>query len=444
MATTSSERLSEKFGVLTYGDLPPSVRQVARQCLLDWFACAIAGSREDLSILLREELLGTSAGPAIIAASAAPSSVVAALVNGAAGHALDYDDTSIIMTGHPTVPVMPAALAQAELLGASGADLVTALVVGIEVETLMAQLLGFSHYERGWHTTSTIGVFGAAAASARLLELDAAGWGNALGLAGTQSGGVKASFGTMAKPFHAGRAAADGLFAARLAARGFIANPGVVEANQGFAQAAGSEPVDLGQLDQSEGRWFTDDVLFKYHASCYLTHSTLNAALSLFPKAEPDVVDSVVVTVSPSLLDVCNIEAPKTGLEGKFSLRATVALALLGEDTADVGTFSDAQMADPALVAMRERVEVRTAPGHPLGWAEVTIASTDGRTLRAESDSGIPAADLDAQGAKLRAKFDALVSPVLGFDAAQSLAEAIEHVEQVGDVRELVALAAGS
>ena len=439
-------RLARSFAGLTLDDLPDDVVTVARQCLLDWFGCALAGSTEPLSRILRDELLEATPGPAtVVGHGPGAAAISAALVNGAAGHALDYDDTHTTMSGHPTAPVLPAVLALAQQLGSSGAQVLTAFVVGVEVECRLGPVLGTEHYDKGWHATGTLGVFGAAAACASLLGLDTERWGHALGLAGTQASGLKASFGTMGKPFHAGRAAADGLLAARLAARGFTANPAVLEAPQGMAQAAGSGTAAVDRLDRYDDTWLVPETLFKYHAACYLTHAAIDAAGVLRPEVgDPAGIEAVEVTVHPSLLGVCAIERPATGLEGKFSLRATTALSLLGQDTADPALYTDDRMVEPDLVSLRDRVTVRTESGHPTTWAEVRVRTVDGREASMSSDSGRPATDLAEQGRRLRAKFDALATPVVGADAAAALADEVAALADRPDVGGLMRRTYGS
>jgi 2-methylcitrate dehydratase PrpD len=446
--TTVTARLAASHARLSLDDLPPEALTVGRQCTLDWLGCAVAGSTEPLSVILRDELLapssepppeGLAGGATVIGHGRGAPMLAAALVNGAAGHALDYDDTHTTMSGHPTAPVLPAVLALAEELGSSGAEVLVALVTGIEVECRLSAVLGPEHYERGWHATGTLGVVGAAAACARLLGLDEQRWTHALALAVTQSSGLKASFGTMAKPLHAGRAAADGLLAARLAARGFTGNPAVVEAPQGMAQAASSGPAATDRLDRYEGRWLVTETLFKYHAACYLTHAAIDAAASLRSSVpDPGQVDAIEVTVHPSLLGVCAIAEPTTGLEGKFSLRATTALALLEADTADPGLYTDATVARPDVVALRDKAVIRTDGAHPTTWAAVRLRLVDGRDVAAEADTGRPATDLSQQGQRLRAKFDALAAPILGARAAASIADIVDHLDQHRNLSPLV------
>src|SRR5262245_4172908 len=420
-------RLACRWSGIGFADLPAEVTWVGRHCLLDWCGCALAGSREPLAGLLRDELVGE--GPAtVLGAARTADPRGAALANGAAGHALDYDDTHTRMPGHPTSPVPPAVLAVAEQLDASGERLLTALVAGVEVECRVGALLAPAHYLAGWHATGTVGTIGAAAAVAHLLGLDPERTTHALALAATQAAGLKASFGTMAKPLHAGKAATDGLLAARLAAGGFTGNPAVLEAPQGLAAAAAGTRPDPDRLDRLHDRWTIRDTLFKYHAACYLTHAAINAALDLAEQVDLDDIDRVEVRVGNDLRDVCDIAEPTTGLEGKFSLRATTAMAFLGDDTTDMASYSDARMADPDLVALRDRVAVVYESGRASTVAMVAVTTPFGERVEAEDDTGRPAEDLDLQWDRLSAKFRALAAPVIGPDAATPLHTAVARL----------------
>ena len=230
----------------------------------------------------------------------------------------------------------------------------------------------------------------------------------------------------MAKPLHAGKAAHDGLLSALLAQGGFTGNPRIVESRQGFAETLhGSITPEaaLERLDRYRDRFLVRDTLFKYHAACYLTHSAIDATRRLRESSgvRPEAIDSIVVEVPASSLDVCNIQTPTTGLEGKFSLRATVALGFLGADTSQLDTFTDERMRSAELVAMRDRVTVAPTAGTPPTATPVRVRTRDGRELRAVCDVGLPAADLADQGRRLEAKFMALAAPVIGGDRAADL-----------------------
>jgi len=429
--------LVDSVRTLQYDDVPEDAREVGRQCLLDFLGCALAGAREEpveilIAAVARPE---ASREAALVGRAERASRLTAALVNGTAAHALDYDDTNAAMNGHPSAPVVPALLALAG--DVDGRRFLTALVAGIELECRLGTRLGGRHYATGFHATGTLGTFGAAAACAHLLGLDEDAWLRAIGIAASEAAGIKAAFGTMTKPLHAGRAASAGALAALLAGGGFTAPPDVLETTQGFAAThAGVVPE---RLDDVAARFLIRDTLFKYHAACYLTHAAIEAArrLRVARALDPRAIESVVVTVAPSLLGVCNIAAPTTGLEGKFSLRATTALALLGEDTGAIATYSDAKMRDGAVVRLRDRISVEVDRARSPMRARVVVVA-DGRRLEDEVDTGVPASDLTAQRRRLRTKFDGLAGAALGAERAGELAETALAVDRLPSIRELV------
>ncbi len=428
---------------VSFAKLPADALEVAKHCLLDWLAVTLAGSREPLVEILASELAVPAGGEAtLIGRSGQASAHIAALLNGAAAHALDFDDTHLTMVGHPTAPVAPAVVALAERLDSSGAELLAAFVAGVEVECRLGALVNPSHYERGWHATGTLGTFGAAAACARLLDLDEERWLATLGIAGTQAAGLKGVFGTMCKPLHAGKAAANGLLAAVLASRGFTSSPDIIEAPQGFARSHGGQMAGPGILEELADRYLIRETLFKYHAACYFTHGVIEAAVLLRQKHSlgPDDVRTIDVQVNPAVLDVANIASPRTGLEGKFSLRAVTAMALLGDDTTHPAAYSDERMAAPDLIDTRDRVRV-CAGQLGMSAGTVRVHTIDGRELVASADVSTPAADLELQRARLTAKFRQLAGPVLGEERAAAIVDMVDHLEDLERVADLTAAA---
>lgn len=422
-----------------YETLPQEAIAVAKQCILDWFAVTLAGAGEPLTRILTDELAQSGGEATLIGSSARARALDAALINGSASHALDYDDVNVAMSGHPTVAVLPAVLAQAEISDKSGKEILASFVAGYEAACRIGLLMLPSHYARGFHATGTVGTFGAAAAAGHLLALDEAQMATALGLAGTQAAGLKSMFGTMAKPFHAGKAAANGLLAARLAGRGFEARHDVLEVAQGFVSTL-SEEIPVRALDDAAPGAHVRNNLFKYHAACYLTHSTIEAAKTLAEKGlEPQRIESLVLHVPKGHLGVCNIQSPVTGLESKFSLRHAAALALGGEDTSSLGTYSDRMATAPNLVDLRGKAIVQGDLKGPTA-ARVVVALKSGEKLEAEADVGIPATDLDQQQQRLDAKFRGLVVPVLGSRRADELLALIADLENQKNLRQLFAL----
>jgi 2-methylcitrate dehydratase PrpD len=430
--------------VAGFADPTPAARLWARHALLDWAAVTIAGSREPLAGMLIEEF-GTPDGPCTLVAAGNRASLHdAALVNGTLGHALDFDDVNFLMHGHPTVPVAPVVLALGETRDARGRAVIDAFVAGYEVECAIGAMAGFGHYDQGFHSTGTMGTFGAAAAAAHLMGLDAERTANALGMAAAQAAGLKSMFGTMTKPFHAGKAAVNGLIAARLAARGFTANPAGIETAQGFAatQAPGFELAPV--RPDPRAPFAVESNLFKYHAACYMTHSAIEAIRALRDRHGVGLDDLAAMTLHgrEAVLKVCNIPDPRTGLQVKFSIRHLAALALDGADTADLGLYTEATAQDPRLAAARERITFEPRELATRSAAAIALETRDGRTLVAEADVGIPAADPAAQWDKLLAKAQSIAAPVIGSGRLSEVVAAVEALESAGSIRPLMKLLA--
>jgi 2-methylcitrate dehydratase PrpD len=440
-------RLAERAAGLSYEALPAEIRAIARQCILDWFAVTLAGAREELAQIIAAEAAAEGGAPVatLVGHRARAPMQQAALVNGATSHALDYDDVHLSYIGHPTVTLVPALLALGEATGARGSEIITAFVAGYEPICRIGLLVAPGHYAAGFHATATMGSFGAAAACARLLRLDPARTAMALGIAGTEAAGLKSMFGTMCKPLHAGKAAQNGLIAARLAARGFTSRGDVLECAQGFAATHGPDFNPDAALAEAPGGWHLRGNLFKYHAACYLTHAPIECArqIAAAPGFAADRVRAAVLRIDRGADTVCNIAAPRTGLEAKFSLRLTTAFALAGIDTARLDIYSAANAADPNLVALRDKVRVEFVSGWPSSRAELRVSLADGRDFEARHDSGVPCADIAAQGGRIEAKFLSLATPVLGDAAARRLTQAVARLDDLPAITELTALAAG-
>jgi 2-methylcitrate dehydratase PrpD len=275
-----------------------------------------------------------------------------------------------------------------------------------------------------------VGSIGAASACARLLELDAERTAHAFSIAATQAGGLKAMFGTECKPFHAGLAAHNGLRAARLAAAGMVSRPDGLECRQGFATTMSPDFNPQAALGEPE-RFYIRDNLFKYHASCYGTHASIECVRQLREAnaIRSEDVERVTLHVDKGADAMCNIPTPRTALEAKFSLRFMGAAALAGADTSDLAFFEDATTADPALCALRDKVCVELVTGRPKMLAEVVVRMKDGRELRATHDAGVPLGDYALQGRRLDAKFQRLVEPVLGEAVCGRLLRLLGRVE---------------
>lgn len=409
---------------LRFPELPDRVRATAYHSLLDWLGCAVAGSAEETTALARAALDPVAGTSAVIGSPARVGWRDAIVLNGVHGHALDFDDMLPEFQGHPSAAIFPALLVLGQERGSTVEEALAAYVAGVEIGVWVARQVMPEHYDAGWHGTGTMGVFAAAAGAAKLLDLDEDQWIAALDFAATQSAGIRALFGTPGKPLHAGKSAEAGALAARLAQAGAASHGQGLVAPRGYlalysaGKTAPAEPLGY--------EWALEGMLYKAYASCYMTQSVADGALELREQVGAERIDSVVVTVSPKLRDVCAIEDPRTGNEAKFSIHATTALGLLGWDLSAEATFSPSTLLDEDYRRLRERVFLEYDPA--LGGNEprsrIRLQLASGRVLSVERDRGVPEADLPARGSALARKTAALAGDRLGPQALDALVSA--------------------
>ena len=364
----------------------------------------------------------------------------AALLNGMAAHVEDFDDTHLATVVHPGAPIVPAALAVGEDLGASGRDTLVAAVLGIEVALRVGLALGRGHFDRGWHLTGTMGHLGAAAAAGRLLGLDADGLVVALGLAATQAAGLQAALGTMTKSFHPGKAAADGIEAALLAHAGFTGTARPIEGRRGLAALAAPAPdpgVALRDLGQ---RWEVTDNAFKPYACGIVSHPVIDGGIALRGAVAPDEVATVTVRVNPVVLDVMGVADPQDGLQSKFSVYHCFAVGLL-LGAAGPSEFTTTVARDPEVVALRARVTADLDPAVARDEAFVTVTTTDGRTVEHHVEHATASAANPMTDEQLRDKVRLVAAPVLGDDGVDRLVAAAFALDRAPDLEALTAAA---
>lgn len=428
----------------------PGARARAANAVLDTVGVALAGACEPASRIVQAVMSASGGGGCpIFGAAARAGAPDAALANGTAAHALDYDDMCFVSIAHPSAPLVPAVLAAAELTGASGAAALDAYIAGFEIEARLGRLMNPRHYQRGWHCTSTLGAIGAAAAASRLFGLDASATAHALAIAASEASGLKENFGTMVKPLHAGLAARSGVLAALLARGGLTASARAFDGAQGFLRAMDSERTDLGRETADLGtRWEILDtgITVKLYPSCAGTHPPIDALLDLRAREglTPDAVDFVEIDVDRVTPTVLIYDRPTTPLEAKFSLPFCAAAAI-ADGRVGIDTFDDARLRDPALAALLARVtmcvdETLGRDGPPLTQARVRVRLHDGRTLVQEANGARGYADRPASGAELAAKFTACATRVLPGDRARQALEVLQRFETLPDIRALTAL----
>jgi 2-methylcitrate dehydratase PrpD len=374
--------------------LPAEAVEVARIGFIDCIATMIAGARDPAPQLLRRALQPTSGDATLYFSGEKAPAPEAAWINGTAGHALDYDDVASLR-GHPSTVLVPAILAESEALGASGRDMLAAYVAGYETWAELAWRDPGHHHRKGWHPTGIFGPIGAAAACSSLRRLDAQRASHALALAASQSSGIMANFGTMTKPFHAGRSAHSGLFAARLAELGFTASPDALEHPQGFLSAVSpAGGVDCETPARSLGEEWK---IVKYrlgikkYPACYCTHRSLDAMLELLARhpLRPEEIERITVSLSDTHALILRNHRPQTALEAKFSIEFAMAAAVIAR-RAGLAEYTDGFVQRPEVQALMGKVGVETNRNYDPEvsgasvWDQVCIDLKTGGSIESE------------------------------------------------------------
>ena len=414
---TTLSRLLD-LAALPAAEIPASTRAMARFSLFDWMVCGRAGVGEPLAGILRDYVAAEGGRPvaSIFGGGQAPARA-AALVNGATSHALDYDDTHFGHVGHPSVGIYPAALAVAEEVGASAAAVADAFLIGAEASVRLGMVLGSVHYNRGFHQTATAGAFGATIAAGRLYGLTRDQMRAALGLCATRASGLKSQFGTMGKPYNAGIAAANGVECAGLARAGFTSADDGVMGPQGFVATHSDAPSEAGVWDAPPpGTFVFEAIKYKLHACCHGTHAMIEAlaAAKRGHNVTMERVAAIHLQTSPRWLSVCDIKAPRTGLEVKFSYTWLAGMVLSGIPTSADRTYTDALAADPALATFAGKITVTGDATVSDMQATGEVVLTDGAVLPFAHDLATPL-NTDVLERSLRAKATGL----LGAEADQ-------------------------
>jgi len=452
---TLAHQIAERIHAPRYEDLSALALEWTSHAFIDTIGCALAGMAEEApAILMRIPGVADANGPATLWAAGRQTGVLdAALINGTASHALDYDDVSGVMGGHPSAMLVPSMMALGESLGASGRDLALAYVVGYETECRIARGVHFHHYDKGWHPTATIGIFGTVAAAARLLKLTIDQTAIALGLAASLASGLKANFGTMTKPLHVGHASRNGLFAAFMAREGFTANAGTFEHKQGFLDVFnGPGTYDTGKM---LGDWYAPleceghgEPGLKPYPCCGSTHASVNRMLLLARTHDlyPDEIEMIEVMPHLRRLPHTDNPDPHGPLAAKFSIQYCVARALT-DRAVRLDHFENGAENDPAVRALLPRIQARPHPDMPADgafqWgAEVVVHTKDRRRLALRIDDYErcgPGGQMMSRD-ELWTKFSDCAGRSLPNIAIASLFEKLESITTVVTVTELTTL----
>jgi 2-methylcitrate dehydratase PrpD len=459
MGTT--QRMARFITEAKFEDIPAPAVNLAKLCLLDAVGCAIYGTTRPLGKIFTSLIdeLGGKPVARVLGTNIETNAVNAAMANATLGHSEDFDDFT---GGHQAVLLMPVVLALGEEHRLSGKQALLSYIVGFDITLNVTHAMGEDHYGKGWHNTSSIGTLGSTAAAAKMLNLDEMRTRMALGIGATQASGLRANFGTMTKPFHPGNACRAGVMAAKMAQKGYEANPDVMEHRFGYAAVYGEEMMNLSAVARhlgnpwalmGSGKEVANGIAIKVWPCCGGTHGANTAITRLLKKhpikAEDVASVDIVTTHDPSCM-APNLRWPRSGLQGKFSTWFTVASCIVDGGRLDLASFTDEAAMRPAVQEMLKKVNITQDPeyvgrphrsrggGH---YWDLTVTLKNGERLvapRIEATGGRG----ETYGWETREavfdKFRMLAGAVLKPSQADAALNAIMNLEQAADVRKIV------
>jgi len=459
MGTT--QRMANFISGAKFEDIPTPAVNLAKLCLLDAVGCAIYGTTRPLGKIMTSlvEELGGKPVSRVVGTRIETNSVNAAMANGTLGHSEDFDDYG---AGHQAVTLMPVVLALGEELHLTGKQALLSYIVGFDITTAVTHAMGEDHYGKGWHNTSSIGTLGSTAAAAKMLSLDEMQTRMALGIGASQASGLRGNFGTMTKPFHPGNSCRAAITAAKMAQKGYEANPDIMEHRFGYAAVYGEEMMNLANVARhlgnpwalmGSGREVANGIAIKIWPCCGGTHGANTAMTHLMKKypikaAEVESVE-IVTSHEPSCM-APNLRWPTSGLQGKFSTWYTVASMIVDGGKLDLSSFTDEAASRPAVQELLKRVNItqdRDYVGRPHrakgggNWWDVTVILKDGERLAAPRVEAVGGRG-DTYGWETKdavfEKFKMLAGAVLKPAQVDAALNAIMALDKAADVRAVV------
>lgn len=453
---TITEETAQFIIDTNYADLPETLRAEARRCILDGLAVMLAGTTEDCTKIIYQYLgdLGVSGPCRVPGINASFPAEFAALASGVSGHAHDYDDTQVSsapdrvygLLTHPTIPALSAALAVGQEVDATGKDLVTAFCIGMEVECKLNEAINPRHYQQGFHSTGTFGVFAGAAASTKLLGLELNAARMALSIAASKSSGIRCNFGTMTKPYHSGAAAQNGIVAARLASMGYGADPSGLDGPWGYFSVAGGgvdEEYVRGKLGNP---WALLDpgVSVKPYPCGSLLHPAMDAMreLVIAHDVSPEAIAEVRLGTASNVLNALRYATPENALQAKFSIQFMLGVLALRRK-AGIAEFRDDVVIRDDVQAMMQRVKPYLDPdieakGFDRIRSRVEVVLKDGSTLAQEAFISRGTPERPMTPAELEEKFSDCATGIIGKEAMMRTIEAVRNVESLRNARQLL------
>jgi 2-methylcitrate dehydratase PrpD len=409
MSTDITARISAFVAALRWDDVPGPARVAARRTAANVIGLSVGAAHAPAAdaVLAAAADLGQHGPAQVLGRAELLTAPWAALVNGLTAHVEDFDDTYLSCILHPGAPIVPAALAAAELAGADGATLMAGVVAGIEVSSRLGDCLWPTHFDRGWHVTATTGPVGAACAAARVLGLDARHTAAAIAIAATQAAGHTEQLGSMTKSFQVGRAAATGVEAALLAEQGFTGPVEPLAGRRGMAALMADGDVDWSPMEDLGSRWLVECNALKPYSCGIVSHPVIDAGKRLRADGiDPAQLKSVVLEVHPRVLDVMGVAAPETGLQSKFSVYHCFAVGLV-RGAGGPAEFSDECAVDPQIQQARKLVTVTLDPELAADSCRMTVTMADGKEIgytveHATGSTSVPMTDEQLQDKVLR------------------------------------------
>ena len=437
--TPNADAVSAYIAGTSSRAIPEPVLEAARMCLVDWFGVAVAARDEGAAQVVRK-VAGERKGDAVVLFGAPTDETYAALINGTMAHCLDFDDTHVGSLAHLSGPTWAAALAVGTGRKVKPADILRGFVTGFEVGAgVGADNFGDALNTRSLHSTGFCGCFAAAAAAGALYGLDAAQAVNAIGAAATQASGLTGSFGTMSKPFHAGKAAFNGVLSAQLAKAGFVAAHNLIEPGNGLSTAMIQDrSLAIAPMSFAADDWEILRNTFKPYASCLLTHPVIDSARKARTQIAGRAIGSVQVNVHPMAVQLAGNPAPQSPLQGKFSTAYCAALALAGHMAA-AADFSPERLGDPELRTLVSKVTLNVVPTMEKTAASMTVTLADGRTISTETPLALGNPGNPMKWNDLEAKFTGLSEPILGKAGAATVFSNLRQFGKGGDLKAVFA-----
>jgi len=436
---TYTEDFAKCMAEVHYEQLSASTRHSAKRGLLDWLGCVLVGSKHPTPSILYETLKenGSSEQSQVLGLGGKLSFTDACLVNGQMGHILDFDDThmgGVVL--HASSPILSALMSESQRQKTSPHAFLLAYVCGFEAGVRVGQSAP-DHHAGGWHLTGTLGTIAAGVAVGKLIGLDAQQMAFAMGIAATQASGMQQNRGTMCKSFHAGRAASNGLLAARLALRGFNSSPEIVEGKRGFSRIYSQRSEPIRMVENLGDDWEIDRNGFKPYACGVVLHPAIDAmiALNRLKLCKLSEIDAIDVSVHPLVVSITGTQAPTSGLHSKFSIYHSVAIALV-DGQAGLDQYADARVLDPVVELLRQKIKVHVDEGLARDQAKARLTfKGQHKEVFIEHARGTIAHPMSDQD--LEDKFLANSSKVIGEQNAKAMVSKIWALEGIEDMSDL-------